>query len=96
MCVGAAKIAQRHDVAGRLRIGDVATGVDGLSAEALQTELHVVDEHGSVSRGYDAIVAILISAPRRRWLRPLIGSRPARWIGGRLYAAVARNRRRAV
>lgn len=96
MCVGAARFATRHDSAGRLRITDLAqAGHDQPVSEMLRA-LHVVDDDGTVFRGYDAVVAIVVSAPRRRWLGPLLSSRPVRWLGVRLYGRVARHRHRVV
>ncbi len=96
MCVGAARIATRHDIAGRLRIANPAAADERFETGASLRALHVVDQAGTVFRGYDAVVAIVVSAPgRRRLLGPALSLRPVRWVGVRLYARVARNRRRA-
>lgn len=95
MCVGAARIAVRHDREGRLRITELARAGQGLPAGDLVRALHVVDRAGNVFRGYDAVVAIVISTRRRRWLGPLLRLGPVRWIGVRVYTRVARHRRRA-
>jgi predicted DCC family thiol-disulfide oxidoreductase YuxK len=94
MCVGAARFAVRHDGTGRLRITDPARAGQSFAAGDLMRSLHVVDVAGNVFRGYDAVVAIVVSARRRRWLGPMLGLGPVRWIGVRLYAVVARHRRR--
>lgn len=94
MCVGAAQIATRHDRAGRLRITDLASAGRRSPAQELHRALHVVDAAGTVFRGYDALVAIVVSTPGGRWVGPLLRRAPMRWIGGRVYARVARKRDR--
>lgn len=94
MCVGAARIATRHDRAGRLRIRDLTSAPHRFPAHELHRALHVVDDAGTVFRGYDAVVAIVVSAPGRRWFGPLLRVAPVRWIGGQVYAKVARDRTR--
>ena len=94
MCAGAARFAVRHDGAGRLRITDLANAGQWFPTGDLVRSLHVVDRAGNVFRGYDAVVAIVVSARRRRWLGPMLDLGPVRWIGMRVYAWLARHRRR--
>lgn len=94
MCVGAAQVAARHDRAGRLQVTDLAAAGRRLPARELHRALHVVDAAGTVFRGYDAVVAIVVSTPGGRWVGPLLRRAPMRWIGRRVYAKVARNRDR--
>lgn len=94
MCVGAARFAVRHDPSGRLRIVDLADAEVVVPTRDLLQALHVVDEAGTVFRGYDAVAAIAVSAPRRRWLAPLLGCAPVRWVGQHVYRFVARHRAR--
>ena len=96
MCAGAARFAVRHDGAGRLRITDLARAGQSFPASDLVRSLHVLDGAGNVFRGYDAVVAIVVSARRRRWIGPMLSLGPVRWIGVRVYAWVARHRRRAI
>lgn len=95
MCAGAARFAVRHDGARRLRITDVTRADPRFAAGDLVRSLHVVDGAGNVFRGYDAVVAIVVSARRRRWLGPMLSLGPVRWIGVRVYTRVAGHRRRA-
>jgi predicted DCC family thiol-disulfide oxidoreductase YuxK len=95
MCAGAARFALRHDGGGRLRITDLAKAGRRFPTGDLMRSLHVVDAAGNVFRGYDAVVAIVIGARRRRWLGSMLGLGPVRWMGVRVYACVARHRRRA-
>jgi predicted DCC family thiol-disulfide oxidoreductase YuxK len=94
MCVGAARFAVRHDRAGRLQVRDLADADATVPARALLHALHVVDDAGTVFRGYDAVAAITLSAPRRRWLAPILGAAPVRWAGQHVYRLVARHRTR--
>jgi predicted DCC family thiol-disulfide oxidoreductase YuxK len=94
MCVGAADAALQHDTAGRLRLADLKDAPPRLSHPELLRALHVVDAEGTVFRGYDAVVAILVSSRRRRWLGPLLSTAPVRWVGTRVYGIVANRRHR--
>lgn len=94
LCIGAARFAIRHDRAGRLHVVDLQTAGQTVPARELMQALHVIDDAGTIFRGYDALVAIMVSAPRRRWVAPLLSAPPVRWIGSRVYGFVARRRAR--
>jgi predicted DCC family thiol-disulfide oxidoreductase YuxK len=70
---------------------DASTGLD---SDELRREMHVVFPDGSVERGFFAFRRLLRELPPLWWLRPVFHLPGAGSLGPRLYARVARRRRR--
>jgi predicted DCC family thiol-disulfide oxidoreductase YuxK len=95
MCVGAIRAARRRDPARRIRPRGLS-GVGGPFQRAdMMRELHVVDEAGNVSRGYDAVVTVIAALSHRGSLARLLRARAVRPLGRWAYRFVARHRRTA-
>jgi len=54
--------------------------------------LWVLAPDGTLHRGYSAVLRVLATLRRWRWLEAVAGRPPLHWIGERLYAVVARSR----
>ena len=93
LCQATARVLRRWDRLGRLELVPLQA-VAGWSARSLAETLHVVDEAtGRVTRGGDAALAIAAALPGGRIVRLLRLAGPFRWVVGRAYDLVARNRR---
>jgi predicted DCC family thiol-disulfide oxidoreductase YuxK len=94
ICQASARALDRWDRRGRLDLVPLQT-VAGWTASSLADTLHVVDEAtGRVARGGDAALAIASELPGGGIVRLLRLVAPFRWVVGRLYDVVARNRHR--
>jgi predicted DCC family thiol-disulfide oxidoreductase YuxK len=98
LCLGARTWVEERDRAGAVRFQDFRScAVQSLPRAPGEHEeaLWVRSEDGALHRGYDAVLTLLRTLPRWRWLVPLAGWPPVRWLGDRIYAVVARRRRRS-
>jgi predicted DCC family thiol-disulfide oxidoreductase YuxK len=103
LCTATAGRLRRWDRAGRLRLLPLqeaaSSGRPSLVAAArdlpLSAALHVVDERsGAIRAGGDAALAIAAALPGGWITRPAAAIPPVRWLVGRAYGLVARNRHR--
>lgn len=69
---------------------------EDLDPEALRREMHVAFPDGSMERGFFAFRRLLRELPPLWWLRPILHLPGAGSLGPRIYAAVARRRRRVL
>ena len=67
-----------------------AVQAEGAPLEAVRERLHVVDAHGRVQVGADALVALWLATPGQRWLGRAAGWRPTRPLVRAAYNAFAR------
>jgi predicted DCC family thiol-disulfide oxidoreductase YuxK len=95
MCVGAVAAVTRDDRGGHIRLRGLSEPGAPFPKDDMIRELHVVDEVGTVYRGYDAVVALIVRHSRLRVLARVLGSRLLRPLGVRAYRFVARQRRRS-
>lgn len=104
LCTATARRLRRWDRAGRLELlplQDAAGSPDRPELVAMSRDLplsavlHVLEERtGVVHGGGDAMLAIAAALPGGRIVRPVAAVPPVRWIVGRVYGLVARNRHR--
>ena len=95
-CTATAAWVQRHDLHWRLDLRPIAdvSEVRGhhFARDDLEREMHVVDAHGVVLRGFRAWRAIARELPVLRPLSPLLWLPGVRVVGDRVYAWVAGHR----
>jgi predicted DCC family thiol-disulfide oxidoreductase YuxK len=94
MCSNLALRINTTDATKQLATTDLHEAVlpDGITADAVRHELHVIDADGNVARGPDAIFRILQEYPRWRPLARLGRLRPLRPIAALGYRFFAANR----
>ena len=57
-------------------------------------QMHVLAPSGTLSGGYDALIALAPILPGVRWIRPVLAAAPVRAVGRRVYRWIAANRYR--
>jgi predicted DCC family thiol-disulfide oxidoreductase YuxK len=101
ICQASARALARWDRSGRLEMMPLQAAAESsratlaavAAAHSLEAAVHVVDEAtGRVASGGDAALAIAAELPGGAVIGPLRSLPPFRWVVGRLYDVVARNR----
>ena len=98
-CVRSLRIVRALDVWGLLRFVDgtdrpqVEARFPGLSDADLDGAMYAVGDGGRTYRGFFAFRRLLWSSPLLWPLLPIFYLPGARWVGPRVYAWIARNRR---
>jgi predicted DCC family thiol-disulfide oxidoreductase YuxK len=94
MCSNLALRINETDAVDSLATNDLrhARLPQGVTAEAVTRELHVIEADGRITRGADAVLRILEEYPRWRWLARIGSSRAAKPFTAMGYRFVATNR----
>ena len=98
-CIRALRIVRALDVTGRIRLYDAhdtrtLEAFPGLANADLDEAMYTVSAQGDVDRGFFAFRRLVAAAPLMWPLVPVFRFPGAALIGPRVYAWVARNRRR--